>query len=350
MIKKLIEFPHSIWTEGQGEFPDIVLSTRVRLARNLEQFPFPLKQNESTAHSVLENLERFAEGEEQLQLFRMQDIPELKRQVLVEKHVISPDHVLKPEYKGLIINETGSVSIMINEEDHLRIQCFSSGLEVENLWKIANKLDDEIEKKMEYAFDEKYGYLTCCPTNLGTGMRVSVMMHLPSLVITKQAPRILTQLSQLGIAVRGIFGEGTEALGDLFQISNQISLGQSEEEILTNINSIARRLVAQEQAARDYLVQNAGLQVEDKARRAFGILTNAKFISSHEALSLISDLRLGKNAGMIDGVELKLINELYLLCQPSFLQILAEKPLDSQARDIKRAEMFKEKLDNKLEV
>lgn len=340
----MIELPHSIWTEGQGEFPEIVLSTRIRLARNLQKFPFPLKQREATANAVLEQLQKFTDGKEDLELFRLQELPDLERQVLVEKHIISPDHAAKADYKGLILNENGSISIMINEEDHLRIQCFSSGLEVEHLWERTNKIDDEIESQLEYAFDEKYGYLTCCPTNLGTGMRVSVMMHLPGLVITKQAPRILNQLSQIGIAVRGIFGEGTEALGNLFQISNQISLGQSEEEILANINSVARRLVAQEQAARDYLLQNAGLQVEDKAHRAYGVLTNAKIISSNEALSLISDLRLGHNLGMIDGVELRLINELYLLCQPSFLQILAKKQLDAQSRDIKRAEIFKEKL------
>lgn len=344
VIRKMIEEPHSIWTEGKGEFPEIVLSSRVRLARNLEQFPFPLKQTEASANAVLERLEKVVAKEEKLIMYRLKDVPDLERQVLVEKHIISPDHAHKPEHKGLIINEGGTISIMVNEEDHLRIQCFASGLEVEKLWETANVIDDEIEKDLDYAFDEKFGYLTCCPTNLGTGLRVSVMMHLPGLVLTKQAGRILTQLSQLGIAVRGLFGEGTEALGNLFQISNQITLGQTEHEILSNINSVTKQIVAQEQAARDYLVKNAGLQIEDKARRAYGILTNAKVITSQEALDLISDLRLGKTLGMIDGIQLKLINELYLLCQPAFLQVLAKKQMDSRARDIKRAEIFKEKL------
>ncbi|MFZ5942496.1 MAG: protein arginine kinase [Bacillota bacterium] len=344
MISKLIEQPHSVWTEGIGEYPEIILSSRIRLARNLEKFPFPLKQTEGTANSVIELLEKSFEGDKDLKLYRLTDIPELERQVLVEKHIISPVHGQKPEYKGVVLNKEGSVSIMVNEEDHLRIQCFASGLEIDTLWEIADSIDDKLEEKINYAFDEKYGFLTCCPTNLGTGMRVSVMMHLPALVLTKQAGRILTQLSQLGVVVRGIFGEGTEALGNLFQISNQISLGQSEEEIINNISSVTKRLVAQEKASQDYLVQNAGLQIEDKARRAYGILTNAKVISSQEALDLISDLRLGKVLGLIDGVELKLINELYLLCQPAYLQVAAKKQMDSKERDIKRAEIFKEKL------
>jgi len=344
MIRHLIEEPHTIWTQGQGQFPEIVLSSRVRLARNLAQFPFPIKQTEATAKSVLEHLGKAIENDNRLKMFKLVELPELERQVLVEKHIISPEHAQKPENKGLIVNEEGSLSIMVNEEDHLRIQCFASGLQLDDLWNIADNIDNEIEEKLTYAFDEKFGYLTCCPTNLGTGMRVSVMMHLPGLVHTGQAGRILTQLSQLGIAVRGLFGEGSEALGNLFQVSNQITLGQNEEEILSNINSVAKKIVDQEQAARDYLIQNAGFQIEDKARRAYGILTNAKIISSQEALHLISDLRLGKAVGMIDGMEFNLINELYLLCQPAYLQVLAKKQMDSQARDIKRAEIFKEKL------
>lgn len=344
MIRKLIEEPHSIWTEGKGQFPEIVLSSRVRLARNLAEFPFPLKQTDATANTVLELLESVTQKSNQLKMYRLGEIPELERLVLVEKHLISPEHAQKSEYKGVIINNEGSVSIMVNEEDHLRIQCFASGLELDTLWPNADKIDDEIEKELSYAFDEQYGYLTCCPTNLGTGMRVSVMMHLPGLVLTNQAGMALAQLSKLGIAVRGLFGEGTEAYGNLFQISNQITLGQNEEEILLNINTVAKKLVSQEQAARDYLIKNAGLQIEDKARRAYGILTNAKIISSQEALSLISDLRLGQTMGLIDGIGLKVINELYLLCQPAFLQVLANNSMDSQARDIKRAEIIKEKI------
>jgi protein arginine kinase len=344
MIRRLIEEPHSIWTEGKGQFPEVVLSSRVRLARNLEQFPFPFKQTEATANAVLERMEKTIINSRDLKMYRLAEIPELERQVLIEKHFISPEHGQKVEHKGLIIDNEGSVSIMVNEEDHLRIQCFASGLELDTLWTKANKIDDEIESTLNYAFDKQYGYLTTCPTNLGTGMRVSVMMHLPGLVLTNQAGRILSQLSQLGIAVRGLFGEGTEALGNLFQISNQITLGQSEQEILANISTIAKKLVSQEQAARDYLIQNGGLMIEDKAHRAYGILTNAKVISSQEALSLISDLRLGNSVGMIKGIELKLINELYVLCQPAFLQVLAKTHLDSQARDIKRAQIIKEKL------
>ncbi|NLT94083.1 MAG: protein arginine kinase [Clostridia bacterium] len=343
-MRKLIEEPHSIWTEGEGQYSEIVLSSRVRLARNLAQFPFPLMQTEASANAVLERLDKVFANSKELKLYRMSEIPELERQALVEKHLISPEHVQKPENKGIIVNREGSISIMVNEEDHLRIQCFASGLELETLLAQADKIDDEIEKEVNYAYDEQYGYLTCCPTNLGTGMRVSVMMHLPGLVLTNQAGVIFSQLSKLGIAVRGLFGEGTDAHGNLFQISNQITLGQDEKEIIENISSVAKKLVSQEQAARNYLLNNAGPQVEDKARRAYGILTNAKLISSQEALGLISDLRLGKALGVINELDLKTINELYLLCQPGYLQVLAKGHLDPQARDIKRAEIIKEKL------
>lgn len=344
MIERIIQEPFSIWTQGSGEFPEIVLSSRIRLARNLKMFPFPSKQTESTANAVLERMEKVVSRNKNFKFYRLAELPQLQRQVLVEKHLISPEHGKDPENRGLIINADGSVSIMVNEEDHLRIQCFASGLELEKLAELANQIDNKIEEKIDYAFDEKYGFLTTCPTNLGTGMRVSVMMHLPGLVLTQQASRVLHQLSQIGIAVRGLYGEGTEAWGNLFQISNQISLGQSEKEILANINSVARKLISQEEAARNYLKENAGLQIADKANRALGILTHAKVISSQEALSLISDLRLGKTLGMIEGYSLKLINELLLLCQPSYLQVLAKKEMGPENRDLKRAEMIKEKL------
>lgn len=344
MIRKLIEEPHSIWTEGRGQFPETVLSSRIRLARNFAQFPFPLKQTEASANAVLERLEKALANSKDIKLYRLMEIPELERQALVEKHLISPEHGQKPDNKGVIVNSEGSISIMVNEEDHLRIQCFASGLELDTLWAMADKIDDLIEKELDYAYDEQYGYLTCCPTNLGTGMRVSVMMHLPGLVLTNQGKLIFSQLAKLGIVVRGLFGEGTEAYGNLFQISNQITLGQNEKEILESISSVARKMVSQEEAARNYLVKNAGIQIEDKARRAYGILTNAKVISSQEALSLISDLRLGRAVGLINELDLKTINELYLLCQPGYLQVLSKGHLDPQERDIKRAEIIKEKL------
>ncbi|NMA02771.1 MAG: protein arginine kinase, partial [Clostridia bacterium] len=315
MIKKIVEDSSSIWTQGTGQHPEVVLSSRIRLARNLAQFPFPIQQTETSSNGVLERVSQAITKDKSLRFYRLDEIPELQRMVLMEKHLISPEHVQNPANKGLVVNKDGSISIMVNEEDHLRIQCFESGLELESLWEWANSLDDQLEESLDYAFDEKYGYLTCCPTNLGTGMRVSVMMHLPALVLTKQAERILSQLSKVGIAVRGIFGEGTETLGNLYQLSNQLTLGQSEKDILLNINEMSKKLVDQELAARKYLLENAGLKIEDKAKRALGILTNAKIISSREALSLISDLRLGQTLNLIDNIDLKLINELFLLCQ-----------------------------------
>lgn len=344
MIKNIIENPHSFWTEGTGEFNEIVLSSRIRLARNLEEFPFPSIDNPENFEKVLESIEEVTGKLNNLDFYKLEDLTPLERKVLIEKHLISPDHGKNVKNRGLLINPEGTVSIMVNEEDHLRIQCLGSGLQLDKLWNDANKIDDMLEANLDYAYDEKYGYLTSCPTNLGTGLRVSVMMHLPGLVLTKQAPILLRQLSQIGIAVRGIFGEGTEALGNLFQISNQICLGQSEQEILSNIEVIVKKLVDQEQKAREYLKENLGLMIEDKAKRAYGILTNAKLISSREAFSLISDLRLGKSLGMIEDIELKDINELFLLCQVAYLQFTTHQEMESDERDIKRAELFKEKL------
>ena len=343
MIRKLIEEPHSIWTEGRGQFPETVLSSRIRLARNFAQFPFPLKQTEASANAVLERLEKALANSKDIKLYRLMEIPELERQALVEKHLISPEHGQKPDNKGVIVNSEGSISIMVNEEDHLRIQCFASGLELDTLWAMADKIDDLIEKELDYAYDEQYGYLTCCPTNLGTGMRVSVMMHLPGLVLTNQGKLIFSQLAKLGIVVRGLFGEGTEAYGNLFQISNQITLGQNEKEILESISSVARKMVSQEEAARNYLVKMLGFRLRIKP----GGLWYTNKCQSHikpRSIKPYFDLRLGRAVGLINELDLKTINELYLLCQPGYLQVLSKGHLDPQERDIKRAEIIKEKL------
>lgn len=350
MLKEFLKNPQSTWTDGKGKYPEIVLSSRVRLARNLKQYPFPLLDNSDDLQKVLKKVAGVMNTVSYLNFYHLEDLTPLERLVLVEKHLISPGHIHSPEAKGLIINPDGSISIMVNEEDHLRIQCFASGLELEKILEDANKLDDLFEEQLDYAYSEKYGYLTCCPTNLGTGMRISVMVHLPALVLTKQAGIILNQLSQIGITVRGLYGEGTEVLGNLFQISNQITLGQSEEEILSNIDLIVRKIVDQEKKAREYLLDSNGLNIADKTYRAYGILTNAKIISSQEALNLISDLRLGKTLGMMEEIPLKLINELFLVSQPAFLQILYDKEMDAVERDIKRAEMFKKMLRKNLEV
>ena len=343
MIKKLIKSPQSFWTEGSGECPEIVLSSRIRLARNLDDYLFTTN-NKAELEEVLKNVEEAINNINGLTFYRLEDLNDLERKVLVEKHLISPGHGKFSANKGLAVDDEALVSIMINEEDHLRIQCFGSGLDLSGLWEKCSVIDDQLEEKIDFAYNEKYGYLTTCPTNLGTGLRVSVMMHLPALTLTNQISYVLSQLSKVGVAVRGIFGEGTEALGNLYQISNQISLGLSESEIIANINLIVKRLVDQEQKAREYLLKNSGLVIEDKAKRAYGILTNAKIISSEEAFSLISDLRLGKALGLIDNLNLKQINELFLFCQPAYIQVLSGQEMTANDRDIKRAEIFKENL------
>ena len=237
----------SEWMRGNGQDSDIVISTRVRVARNLQHLPFPLLANDQQSGEVLERLTHVLKDKEDLQDFghlhviKLSEIDELDKKVLVEKHLISPNLANESRNGAVILTEDESVSIMINEEDHLRIQCLYPGFQVREAWSRATALDDIFESEIDYAFDDKRGYLTSCPTNVGTGLRASVMMHLPALVMTQQINRILSAVSQVGLTVRGIYGEGSEALGNLFQISNQITLGQTESEIIENLHSVACR-------------------------------------------------------------------------------------------------------------
>lgn len=349
MIEKIVSSPASNWTKKDGPYHEIVISSRIRLARNITKLPMPPFQNEAAGHTVLERVRKALEaldlkGQEKLYFYRMNELPPLQRQILLEKHLISPEHAEEKPHRGLIINGDESVSIMINEEDHLRIQVLFPGLQLEKAWEVANRVDDLLESQIEYAFHEEKGYLTCCPTNVGTGLRASVMVHLPALVLTKQATRIFYTLGQLGLAVRGLYGEGTDATGYLFQISNQITLGQKETEIIQNLTAVTRQIIEKENETRKALLQETPLQVADRVGRAYGILQNAAILSSHEALNLLSDIRMGIGMGLLkielDGGEL---NELMVASQPGFLQSYANKQMDAAERDVARARLFKEK-------
>lgn len=342
MLKNLVKSNNSPWTIGSGDDKDVVLCTRIRLARNFVKYPFPLKQTEESGQAVLADMAAFCKDHSNLKFYDLQNISTLDKQALVEKHLISPEHSKDDQQcRGLAVNEDGSISIMINEEDHLRVQCFAPGLNLQDLWQKANVLDDRVESYFDYAFDEKLGYLTCCPTNLGNGMRASIMMHLPGLVLTKRVS-ILDQLGNFGMTVRGIFGEGSQSLGDVYQISNQSAIGQSEQDILTNLQSVAQQIIKEERNARNFLKEHNGLILSDRVWRAYGTLANARYMSSREALELISLVRLGHGLGYFNQLTLTQIDQMFLTAQPGYLQVLRGGMMDETARDCYRAEKIRE--------
>jgi len=339
------------WMDAEnGPISDVVVSSRIRLARNLSRIPFPHLLDSEGGRKCLE-LIREAWGQSEngelatLELVTLDQLNPLQRQILVEKHLISPLHAASSDnYRGVLINEDGSLAIMINEEDHIRIQCLLPGLQVGECYGKAQSVDDELEKKLNFAFDETRGYLTSCPTNVGTGMRASVMLHLPAVAIGGLVNRIFQNISQFGMTVRGLYGEGSEVIGNFFQLSNQVTLGQSEEDIVAHLTSIALQVVEQERLMRSRLASEMKYQLEDRVGRAFGILTNARIITSSEAIALLSDLRLGLDMGMITGVKTSALNELVVAMSPAHLQQKAGQEMDGYNRDLIRAQVIQETL------
>lgn len=321
---------------------DVVISSRIRLARNLSDIPFPSVMTENEADKVKELVKKAIFDSKtilstQFSEYDMKKITPLERQSLVERHLISPDLAQNTKNGSALIKNDGTVSILINEEDHLRIQTIFNGLNLKEAWDLADKIDDLIEENISYAFNEKLGYLTACPTNVGTGIRASVMVHLPSLTITGQIGNILNSVSKIGIAVRGMYGEGTQSLGDIYQISNQVTLGQSEIEIIENLEGIVKQIINNERKAREDLYKRRKVQIEDRIGRAYGLLTNAKVMSTQEFMRLISDVRLGAVLNIIN-IDIQKIDEITTHIQPGNLQKIIGKQLEPYERDVKRAE------------
>ncbi len=341
----------SRWMEARGPESDTVISSRIRLARNIEGLPFPHLMTDDQARKVVDQVEA-ALGSPQAarlglgdaEVFRLHDMPLLDRYVLVEKHLISPNLAQSGEKGAVVIGAGEAVSIMINEEDHLRVQCLFPGLQLGEALTLASKVDDLLESRLEYAFSEKHGYLTACPTNVGTGMRASVMIHLPALVINNQAGRVLSTVVKLGFIVRGLYGEGTEAIGNIFQVSNQVTLGQSEAETVQNLQNVVEQVIGKEKQVREAMLSEIRAQIEDKVGRAYGILLWSHILSSQEAMQLLSDLRLGVETGLIKGIEPRVLNELLVAIRPGYLQKLADQELDPGERDVKRAELIRSRL------
>lgn len=339
----------SDWMKGRGPESDVVISTRIRLARNLRSLPFPMLATNQQSGEVLEQIVRVLDSDELgtvsgFALYKLDSLDDLQKRVLVEKHLISPGLADESRNGAVMINDNESVSIMINEEDHLRIQCLNPGFQIREAWDLANQIDDIFEAEVDYAFDERRGFLTSCPTNVGTGIRASVMMHLPALVLTQQMNRILQAINQVGLAVRGLYGEGSEAIGNLFQISNQITLGQSEQEIIDNLYGVAKQIIEHERAARQKLLAESRMRISDRVNRSYGILSHASIMDSKEAAQRLSDVRLGVDLGLLADVSPNILNELMVMTQPGFLQQYAGAKLSADDRDIRRAELIRDKI------
>ena len=335
------------WLAGEGRDSMVVLSTRVRLARNVRDQIYPTAADTSTREKVVGFFESAFSRSEMLgkgKLYRSDELTPLDRDFLVERHLMSPNFMQDVSARSLFISPHEQVSVMVNEEDHLRIQALASGLEPEKAYKLAMKYDNEIGRFIEYDYDPDFGFLTACPTNVGTGMRASVLIHLPGLVITKDIDGVINKISKQGVAVRGFYGEGTDVLGNLFQISNQTTLGVSEKQILELIEQLTRFIIESENTARERLSSEASAQIEDKIWRAYGILKNARMLTSDEVMNLLSAVRLGIAMKIIDKVTIRQINEILLLSQPAHLQKFNNEELDGDQRDFLRAKMVREKI------
>ncbi|MCH1626130.1 protein arginine kinase [Fredinandcohnia quinoae] len=348
-LERFINQALSPWMNQDGPDSDIVLSSRIRLARNFKHIPFSTVCTNEEAQVIVDLFENEFAGKSvpsigEFELLKMYELQPIEKRVLVEKHLISPHLAEDSAFGACLLSENEEVSIMINEEDHIRIQCLFPGFQLSEALHEANNLDDWIEEHVDYAFSETRGYLTSCPTNVGTGLRASVMMHLPALILTHQMSRIIPAINQLGLVVRGIYGEGSEAQGNIFQISNQITLGKTEEDIVEDLKSVVTQLISQERSAREALLKTSNIQLEDRVFRSYGVLANSRIIESKEASRCLSDVRLGIDLGYIENISRNILHELMILTQPGFLQSYAGGALRPNERDIRRASLIRERL------
>jgi protein arginine kinase len=335
------------WLRGTGPESDIVVSSRIRLARNLADFPFTNRasnQQKGEIETMLRDRIAKFDGECHLQYMQVHALNPLDRQFLVERQLISREHASSEGRRGVAIEARETRSIMINEEDHLRLQVLRSGFALEEAWSDIDKLDDLLEQRINYAYSEEFGYLTACPTNVGTGMRASVMLHLPALVMTKQIEKVFRALQKINLAVRGLYGEGTRASGDFYQISNQVTLGKSEADILREIREVIPQIFSYERLARNTLVKDNRSLLQDKVSRAYGTLRSATMMTSEETMDLLSSVRMGINLGLIEDLTISTINELFIHTQPAHLQKLQGISLDGEERNVARATYLRSRL------
>ena len=347
-LNDLVTSGHS-WMRGNGPDSDIVFSSRVRLARNLANSIFPSRATPNEKALVFDriigavtHLEQFKDG----LVLKMDEIDELDKQFLAERYLISRELAAAGAGSAVVVSPDQSMSLMINEEDHIRFQVLLSGFRLSDCYAIAAAIDTELEQRIEYAYSPKLGYLSACPTNVGTGVRISAMLHLPALILIRQIDQVLQAIIKLGLAVRGLYGEGTEWFGNLFQISNQVTLGKSEEELIASLEKVIRQVVQSEKNARASLIKTRSEALYDKVGRAAGILRNAHIITSRETIDHLSTLRMGIDLSLIGNLDRQAVNELFILTQPAHLQKISGKALDAAVRDVERGTLLRERLQN----
>ncbi len=348
MFEQMAQKP-AVWLSGEGSSSQVVLSSRVRLARNVSNTPFPSRANTDDRERILSFVKSAVEKSKKLgrgTLLNCDQLDSLDRTFMVERHLASLEFTQCRDFSALLIGKEENLSVMVNEEDHLRIQALAPGLEIRQAFKLANDVDDELSGTLEFAFDSALGYLTACPTNTGTGMRASVLIHLPGLALTQEIEKVIAEISKVGLVVRGFYGEGSDVLGNLFQVSNQKTLGRSEEEIMDDLEGVTRRMIEREENAGKRLFSEAKDQIEDKIWRAYGILRHARSLTSEEVLNMLSALRLGIGTGVLDKVSLSQVNEILALSQPAHLQKYFGKKMEASERDRVRADLVRSKLED----
>ncbi|HUU90567.1 MAG TPA: protein arginine kinase [Phycisphaerae bacterium] len=345
-LDRIITSP-SPWLQPGGPNDDIVLSTRIRLARNVAGRPFLTRltpEEQQDLEAYLKKAVLAALKPDAFTWFELEAMPQIDRQCLVERHLISRELAAAEGQRGVAVGPKQRIAIMANEEDHLRLQVYAPGLQLQDAWQEADALDDRLEKQVTYTFSPALGYLTACPTNVGTGLRASVMLHLPALVLTRQIEKVFNAVARLRLAVRGLYGEGTQATGDIYQISNQASLGHTEQEILSTLGTVIAQIIAYEKEARGALVGDSPTAIDDRVLRSWAILTHARIISSEETLALLSAVRLGIHLKRLNGVDIGTVNELFLMTRRGHIQKIRGAELGESERDVARADYIRKRL------
>ncbi|WP_353094290.1 protein arginine kinase [Tissierella praeacuta] len=335
------------WLDSIGNDEDVVVSTRLRIARNMTDYKFPDFMTADESEAVTEKVLNAMKNREDIyRFYRIKDLSELEKAVFVEEHLISPNLAQSNKNGSFLLRSDEKAIIMINEEDHIRIQVLLPGLNIGEGWKISSSIDDNLEESIEYAFHDKFGYLTSCPTNVGTGLRASVMVHLPCLAMIGHLNAIIEGLGKIGLTVRGLYGEGSKALGHLFQISNQTTLGEKEEDIIKKLNKVIFQIIERERSTREYMLDKNKIQLEDRIFRSFGILNYSRLITSTEAMIHLSNVKLGADMGIINGINSKDIVKLMIDIQPASIQTNLHMDMLKDERDIYRAQIIRNNLIN----
>lgn len=332
------------WLEGNLAEDDVAVSTRVRVARNIKEYDFPLyltvEESDKLTTDILNTIKNNFK-DSNYKFYRVRDLTQLERNIYIEEHLISPGLTQKIDKSSFLVRDDERATIMINEEDHLRIQTLVPGLNLDEAWKLCSEIDDTLESSLNFAFHSDLGYLTACPTNVGTGLRASVMVHLPCITMTGNINPLIEALRKIGLTVRGFHGEGTEASGNLYQISNQTTLGDTEEEIINKLNKIIYQIVTRERNTRKYLLNKKGIELEDKTFRSFGILKNSRLISSQEAINHLSNVKLAYDIGYLENPKLKGIVKLMVDILPATIQKKLTEEISKEERDKRRAEIIR---------